>query len=245
MLLAPDLLAHGEVLRVERKGAAPALDCSGHIALALPGGAERKRDGPIIGPSCFRSGEGLDCLGRPVLTEERISERDEEVRIIWPVGKLPAQDLELERFLRDEVRLLPRGEVGYKEGLDLLADLRTTQVKAADVQEADDPSFIDQEAVWHDVEVEQPSQDVRAVHGGREGKRGRKGSHALWVRIDRDAQEGERGRIRIFLYELLPPGQLTATLSPACPHEDEESLAAIIAESNCGTVEARERDVGK
>jgi hypothetical protein len=60
------------------------------------------------------------------------------------------------------------------------------------------------------------------------------------VGIDRNAEEGKTPRV--LPEELLPPGQLTAALSPARPHKDEEPAAEKVLQPNRPSVEGGQGD---
>src|SRR4051794_31728683 len=146
------------------------------------------------------------------------------------VCELAANELHGQRLLRHEGWSLAPAEVGGQERLDLLPYLGAAKIEAADVEELDDAGLVDEQPVGNHVEVEEPTEDVRAIDGGRKRISGGELLRPFGVGVHGDAEEREV--LLVLLEKLLPPGQLTPALSPARPHKDEEPAAEKIGQAD-------------
>jgi hypothetical protein len=98
-----------------------------------------------------------------------------------------ANGLEFKRLLRDKGRPLTSRKVGGQTGIDLLPDLESTEIKAANMEEPDDAGLIDEEPVRNHIEVEKPSENIGAVDRGWEAVGIGECSYPFWVGVDGDA----------------------------------------------------------
>ena len=187
MLFAPDLLADGEITRIQLQGAPPPKERTGPILLSAERGPETEGGRPVVRSTFSRSLKGADCLVNAVLAEQGVTQRHEQIRILWAMRQLAANGLEFERLLRNKGRPLTSGKIRRQASVNLLAQLGAAEIEAANMEELHDPSLIDQQPIRNHIEVEESSEDVRGVHGGGETIRLGTCLYSFWVGVDRHA----------------------------------------------------------
>lgn len=144
--------------------------------------------------------------------------------------------LRIELDLRDFAVNQPLNGVNIRRILD---------VEATELAVADDPLFIEKEAIGDQFVVVDRREGVVAVNDGWEGRArlfrpGARGFRALIVYRDRDEPEILVG---VALDELLPPGQLLPAASPTRPEEKERLRAAHRCGAEFAAVEAWQRPI--
>jgi len=161
------------------------------------------------------------------------------------IGERGTQELQVERLLLYETRRISGREIGGKQCFHLQRDLGSTNIEPANVDEANDAEFVQEDAVGYHVEIEQTTQYAGAVDNRceRGGVRLCVRSRSLGVSVDGDAQESEGVALSVLLDELLPHGQLRAASSPAGPHKDECALAAQALQRKRLTIQAAQDEV--
>ena len=86
------------------------------------------------------------------------------------------------------------GEISREKRINLGSNVRPMNVEATDMNKPNDAVFVDEHAVWHDVEVEQTPKLSRTIDDCRKREFGREWTHALTIDVDRNAQEREARR---------------------------------------------------
>ena len=225
----PDLLAHREIGWIQRQRRPPTGERLLRAVLLILGRAQCKSGRPI---GHIEIGSSTQCglsIGEAPIPQERVAQGKVQSRVVWITDKFHPQHFDVRRFLAEQARRLRRvREVCRQERVHLRSNFGSADVEATDMDEAQNPLFIDEQPVRNHVEVKHAPKQARTVDDRRKRLITRVRPRSVGIDVDGDAQEGEIAPLRTFLQKLLPHGQLFTALSPAGPHKYEQSLATVV-----------------